>query len=132
MKIMIVDKNVKGNYINIINESRKRRNEIACVRSLQEALKRLVVDKDVDAIILGKEILIKEDGEKTDSIDAEEFLRELSRRDILEIPILVYTNIEMKSNYVQVIDQVKIKEDSKTKFLKFIERIENMKLRRQL
>lgn len=132
MKIMIVDKNVKGNYINIINESRKRRNEIACVRSLQEALKRLVVDKDVDAIILGKEILIKKDGEKTDSIDAEEFLRELSRRDILEIPILVYTNIEMKSNYVQVIDQVKIKEDSKTKFLKFIERIENMKLRRQL
>lgn len=132
MKIMIVDKNVKGNYINIISESRKRENEIFFVRSLQEAIKKLVVDKEVDAIVLGREILIKEDGEKTDDIETEEFLRKLSRRAILEIPILVYSNIEMKSNYVQVVDQIKRKEDSKAKFLNFIDSIENMQLRRQL
>ena len=125
MKIMIVDTNVEEIYFDIIKELEKRECEILIVQAVNTAMCEIVMDakNTIKGIIIGMNIPIKKDEETIHKRGGEELLKLMSKEDIIEIPVLIFSENETQYNYVQVFDKMKSWEEKK-KFFDFLESIQ--------
>lgn len=127
MKILIVDDRVYTKCAGIMEECKERNIEVEVVTSINQALKTIIVDaKDtIDGIILDMGLPIYQDGSEMNTHGGERILRELERKEI-RIPILVFSETEMRSNYVQVFGKMRdwnIAEEQ-YRFFEFLKKLE--------
>lgn len=129
MKIMIVDTNVEEKYFDIIKELEKREYEILIVQAVNTAMCEIVMDakNTIKGIIIGMDIPIKKDEETIHKRGGEELLKLMSREDITEIPVLIFSENETQYSYIQVFDKMKTWEEKK-KFFDFLETIQERQL----
>lgn len=124
MKILIVDDRFSTKCGELITECQKREIETKVAISIREALYMIYTDKDINGLVLdmglpiySKETPIERGGETV--------LKHLEHKKI-RIPVLVFSETEMRANYISVFDQMKDWNEAKEKkkFFDFIEELE--------
>lgn len=125
MKIMIVDTNVEEKYFDIIKELEKRKCEILIVQAVNTAMCEVIMDdkNTIKGIILGMDIPIKKDEKTIHKRVGEELLKLMTKENIIEIPVLTFSEKDTQYHYIQVFDQMKSWKEKK-KFFDFIESIQ--------
>lgn len=126
MKILIVDDDAKTKCSGIMEECKRRNIDVVVKTAINTALCEIFHDggNDIDGIILdmGLPIYLNQPPIITDG--GETILKELSTKEYY-IPVLVYSETEMHSNYVQVFDKIKDWNETKErkKFFDFLQKL---------
>lgn len=126
MKIMIVDTNVEEKYFDIIKELERRNYEILIVQAANTAMCEIIMDtqETIAGIILGMNIPVKKEDEIPHERGGEQFLIRMSREEIINIPVLMYSKTETQSHYVQVFDWLRDWNKDQKNFFDFLETIQ--------
>lgn len=127
MKILIVDDYPETKCFGIIKECKKREIEIVIEKAISPALQRIFLSDDskIDGIILDMGLPIYENGRIESQNAGERVLRELERKR-MEIPVLVFSETNLKKSYTSVFDIMKnwyIMEEEE-KFFAFVDYLE--------
>lgn len=124
MKILIVDDNAETKCYGIMEECKKRNIEVEIETSISSAVKKIVSNKGykINGIILDMGLPIYSNSNEIEKNGGEEVIRQIVRRNN-NIPVLVFSETELRSNYYAVFNQIKdwnIVEEQ-MKFIEFIE-----------
>ena len=128
MKILIVDDNADTKCVGIMEECKKREIEVEVALSSKQGLFSVFSNNGnlIDGIILDMDLPIFPYGENINEREGEDFLRELSRKERY-IPTLLFSEVELQSNYVQFFAQMRNWDEDNNKFFAFLEKLQKDK-----
>lgn len=128
MKILIVDDHADTKCVGIMEQCKERKIEVKVAKASKEATFIICSDegKTLDGIVLDMNLPLSPDDNNIKEREGENILRHLSRRNI-NIPVLVFSDTQMNSNYVQVFDKMMDWNKEGDKFLQFLEKIQKEK-----
>lgn len=126
MKIFMVDDEFFTKCKGIIEECNKRGIELEIATSQRDVLRKLPEKFDFDGIILDMAFPVTDSSDFIDIKAGEKVLKELQSNKC-QIPILIFSKIEVQEKYPNIFNQIKCWDEERDKFNEFIKYLEGKK-----